>query len=138
MTYAINENGTGFRAINSPDDLLPGETLCNDVPVLTIVPAPITEVEAWKFKIVVELLGMTAAIDAYINGLSEPAKTITRQAYNGKEVFLRSSDLIEKARIGLSLTTAQVERFFSAASSIDVDAMTVEEMQEMADQIMQG
>ena len=138
MLYALNENSTGFRAINSPDDLLPGETLCDGVPTLAIVPERITEIAAWKYKIVVELLGMTAAIDAYISGLTEPEKTITTQAYNGKETFLRSSYLIEKARVGLSLTTAQVDRLFIAADSIDVDSMSEAEMLAMATQIMQG
>lgn len=41
MSYAINSTNTGWRAIGSQADLLPGETYSDTQPVLTVTPAQI-------------------------------------------------------------------------------------------------
>jgi hypothetical protein len=40
MCYAINSTGTGWRAIESEEDLLPGETISLTQPVLVVTPTP--------------------------------------------------------------------------------------------------
>jgi len=56
MSYALREDGQGWRTISGPEDLLPGETLHETEPI--IVPLPLTpqEEEKIKYRIIEEAI----------------------------------------------------------------------------------
>lgn len=70
MSYAINPTGTGWRAINSPDDLLPGETYSADQPVLAPTQAQVIATLEAAVQTYMDAQAQGAGYDSLLSAVS--------------------------------------------------------------------
>lgn len=63
--------------------------------------------------------GHLAAVEAFLDGLPEPDRTVARVGWEyGNEIF-RVSPLVQAAQVALALTDEQMDGLFIAASAIE-------------------
>jgi hypothetical protein len=64
------------------------------------------------------LSGKQGSLDAYIAGLSDPAKTIAQAKLDYSLSFQRDNDLVLQAQQALGLTDAQLDALWEQAAAI--------------------
>ena len=78
------------------------------------------EVYAWRLRLATQMGGLKTAIDALLNSLPEPDKTIALEAWNSGVTIRRDSPLIASLATQLGLTKEQVDEYFIQANSIEI------------------
>ena len=77
-------------------------------------------VAVWRVKAVLSIMGIKEQIDAAIEGLPEPNKTIAGMAWNAGTTIDRSSLLVASIAQIVQLTSAQVDQIFIQAEALPV------------------
>lgn len=84
-----------------------------------VIPVP-TDLPWWKGRAIIELRGMTAAIEAFIGKIPDDGqRNIAQAAWDGAD-FSRSSPLVNAALSAIGLSEADKDRLF-----IDGNALTL-------------
>lgn len=91
-----------------------GDTLPTQ-PAVPYVPAEVTMRQA---RLALLQAGKLAAVDAAINGMSEPAKTASRIEWEYSGTVKRNQPLVLALAPALGLTSAQLDALFVAAESL--------------------
>lgn len=78
------------------------------------------EVYAWRLRLATQMGGLKTTIDALLNSLPEPDKTIALEAWNSGVTIRRDSPLIASLATQLGLTKEQVDEYFIQANSIEI------------------
>lgn len=81
-------------------------------------PAPLPELLPYQFRAMLALSGKQADLDAYIAGLSDPAKTIAQAKLDYSLSFQRDNDLVLQAQSALGLTDDQLDALWEQAAAI--------------------
>jgi hypothetical protein len=84
------------------------------------VPEVPIEVYAWRLRLATQMGGLKTTIDALLNSLPEPDKTIALEAWNSGVTIRRDSPLIASLATQLGLTKEQVDEYFIQANSIEI------------------
>lgn len=84
------------------------------------VPQVPEEVYAWRLRLATQMGGLKTTIDALLNSLPEPDKTIALEAWNSGVTIRRDSPLIASLATQLGLTKEQVDEYFIQANSIEI------------------
>lgn len=77
-------------------------------------------VEMWRVRAVLSTQGKTAAVEAAIAAMPQPAQTVVSTAWNYGNIIERNSPTIAGLASVLKMTAAQVDALFIAASAIAV------------------
>jgi hypothetical protein len=108
MIYAVQNDGLGWRTIGEAKDLLPGETLSETKPVLTIAPQPDPAAFVAAVKVAVGgIIGANTLMCVY------PALMPAIDAQDWSDLQL----LIEDAKTTGTITAAQYDAFKAAATA---------------------
>lgn len=81
-------------------------------------PSRLPDLLPYQFRAMLALSGNVAALNAYIDGLEDPAKTIARAKLDYSLSFRRDNDLVEQARQALGLTNEQLDALWTQAAAI--------------------
>jgi hypothetical protein len=81
-------------------------------------PAPLPDLLPYQFRAMLALSGKQADLDAYIAGLSDPAKTIAQAKLDYSLSFQRDNDLVLAAQSALGLTNDQLDALWEQAAQI--------------------
>jgi hypothetical protein len=81
-------------------------------------PAPLPNLLPYQFRAMLALSGKQADLDAYIAGLSDPAKTIAQAKLDYSLSFQRHNDLVLAAQSALGLTDDQLDALWEQAAQI--------------------
>jgi hypothetical protein len=81
-------------------------------------PPPLPDLLPYQFRAMLVLSGKQGDLDAYIAGLSEPAKTIAQAKLDYSLSFQRDNDLVLQAQQALGLTDAQLDALWEQAAAI--------------------
>jgi len=88
-----------------------------------IEPEPVKqprEVALWRVKSILTLQGMAAGVEAAINQMPEPNKTVAKIAWEYAYTIDRWSETVLFAQQQLGLTDEQVDALFDAAEAIEI------------------
>jgi hypothetical protein len=76
------------------------------------------EVELWKVKGILTIMGLCDSVDAALENLSEPNKTLAKLSWNNGNVIHSQSDTVKFVQSVLKLTDEQVDNIFNQAEAI--------------------
>ena len=96
------------------------QALCDggDIPPL---PARVPrEIPNWRCKAVLSQMGLLNQVEAIMDALPEPDRTVARLAWNGDGKVARHGKTVLGLASVLNLTPAQIDAMFIAAEAIDV------------------
>jgi hypothetical protein len=79
---------------------------------------PLPSLEPWQFFAMLDLSGRRADLDAYIEALPEPQRTVSKAKLNHSLVFLRDNDLVLAAKDALGLTDAELDTLWMQARAL--------------------
>ena len=115
MSYAIRNDGQGWRAVNSADDIGDGETFAEQIPepaALTVV----AHVSALQGLLAIDQAGLSEAYDEWANS---PARTFAERAFIEKaQTWKRNDPTLNAAATDLGLTSEQVDQLFILAATL--------------------
>lgn len=77
-------------------------------------------VSAWRLRLVCQLHGKTDAINALINSLPEPTKSVYSAVWNQGTEFYRTSPTVLNVAGALGLTPEEIDQYFIEAEAIIV------------------
>jgi len=139
MKYAFisNDNGTHTRIsdgkrgnlLDFPDtvQIFPESAALTSadgfelVPVPSPPPAPVPgEITNWRAKAVLGLAGMLTAVEAALDAMPEPNRTVALAAWNGGADLARNGPTVLALSATLGLTDAQVDDLFRQAAALEV------------------
>ena len=94
-------------------------------PYTYVAPAPPepkvpNSIANWRAKAVLSLAGILPSVEAALNALEEPAKTVALSAWNGGAEVHRKGPTVATAIAVLGLTDAQVDAMFLQAAALRV------------------
>ena len=135
--FSPNDNGMHIRTsdgmrgnlLEFPDAvrILPESAALNSadgfelVPVASPPPPPVPgEIANWRAKAVLGLAGLLPAVEAALNAMPEPARTVALAAWNGGADLARNGPTVLALSATLGLTDAQVDDMFRQASALEV------------------
>lgn len=91
------------------------------VPAPPPPPAPVPgEIANWRAKAVLELAGLLTAVEAALDAMPEPARTVALAAWNGGADLARNGPTVLALAPVLNLTDAQVDDMFRQAAALEV------------------
>lgn len=94
----------------SHSDLFPSEPEVSE-------PVP-EEVPLWAFRAVLTIQGITPQVEALINGLPEPQKTVANVQWVYGNYIIRTHPLIVALGSQLGMTEAQIDDVFRTAATL--------------------
>lgn len=84
-------------------------------------PPPVPSVIAnWRAKAVLSIAGILPAVDAALNALPDPDKTVALAAWNGGAEVYRNGPTVAAAIAALGLSDAEVDAMFVQAAALKV------------------
>ncbi len=114
MSYAIRNDGLGWRAVNGPDDLGPDEYFSATVPE-PLAPLAVTEITAVQGLKAIDHFGLSAEYELWVN---DPARTFLQRTFINREPIWRRDDAtLNAATTHLGLTSVQVDAMFEWADA---------------------
>lgn len=84
------------------------------------VPVPDREVPSWKVKAILKIMDLEASVNAAIDSLDEPIKTMAQMSWEYGSVINQSSPTVNLIKSAISLTDEQVNDIFNQAESINI------------------
>lgn len=75
---------------------------------------------AWRIKAILSQMGTKAQVDAAIEGLPEPSKTIAKLAWNEGATLERNSPLVGAIAQTIGYTEEQIDDIFNNAHNMNV------------------
>lgn len=105
------------------DNSIRFKLLVNDVeitPISELAPPQPRYVEAWKFRASIYLHGLTQQVEAGLNTLPEPNRTMALTAWEYGNQFNRYSSVVESLKNLINLTDAEVDQLFDDAEKINL------------------
>lgn len=90
----------------------------NTIPAYVAPPAPTPSLEPWRFFAMLELSGKRADLDAFIDALPEPQRTVAKAKLDRSLVFYRDNDLVEQARQAIGMTNEELDAAWTQALSL--------------------
>lgn len=114
MSYAIRNDGLGWRAINGADDVGPGEEFSATVPA-PLGPLPVMEITAVQGLKAIDHFGLSAEYELWA---TDPARTFLQRTFINREPIWRRDDAtLNAAATHLGLTSVQVDAMFEWADA---------------------
>lgn len=111
--YAIRKDGKGWRAINSPGDVLPDEDFSADQPAL-IQGADVITVTPWQIRKALNQLGLRASVEAAVAASSQEVK----DGWEFASEFRSDNELIAQLCTALGKTEAERLALFQLAATL--------------------
>ena len=82
--------------------------------------AAATEISNWRAKAVLAQMGLLAQVEAALDALPEPQRTVVGFAWNGDAKFAKDSPTLLALAAGLGMDAAGLDEFFAAAAAISI------------------
>lgn len=80
------------------------------------VPVPL-ELPAFKAKALISLQGLTSQVEAHLDSLEEPQRTIAKSAWTNNATFLRYGETVLAMQSRLGITDQQLDDMFRQAAA---------------------
>lgn len=113
--YAIRKDGKGWRAVNSPLDVLDDEDFSTDQPALVVNQVP-QSIDALQALLALDQAGLTSAYEAWV---SSPSRTFAQKAFIEKaQTWKRNDPTLMAAATDLGLTSNDVDQLFVLAATL--------------------
>lgn len=113
MSYAIRNDGQGWRSVNGQEDVGPDETFSQSQPDAPI--EIIRSISALQGLKAVDHFGLAAAYDAWAN---DPARTFLERAFiNKAQTWERDDATLTAAALALGIGEAELDAMFAWAAS---------------------
>lgn len=113
MSYAINAQGTGWRAVNSEDDLLPGETYSETQPELSVA-APIPPVSARQIRQALSRQNLRSQVEAAVAAGDQDLK----DWWEFSTVIERNHPEVTAMAAALNISDTAVDALFALAVTL--------------------
>lgn len=118
MSYAIRNDGQGWRAVSGPDDVGPDEYYSESpveiIPV-AVVPASVTMRQA---RLALHAAGLLSQVETAIDALPEPPRTEARIEWDFSSEVFRERDFVKMLGTSLGLTSEQMDDLFITAATL--------------------
>lgn len=82
--------------------------------------APTREVASWKLRAILKSTGLFTQVEAALNSLQEPTKTIALEAWEYSATINQFSQTTKLIQQACALTDGQVEEIFTNAENINI------------------
>lgn len=116
-TYFENTN---IQEVDAPENGSTYYEFDAELKVWPVAPIAPVEVYAWRLRLSTQIAGLKSAIDALLENLPDPDKTIAKEAWNAGVTIRRDSPLVAQLAGALSLTDEQVDSLFLSANAIEI------------------
>lgn len=83
-----------------------------------IVSVP-TEIASWRAKAILSIQGLTAQVEAIIDSMQDPDKTVALSAWNYGAPFVRNGPTVLAIASALNLSPSQIDEMFILAASLE-------------------
>jgi hypothetical protein len=114
MSYAINSTNTSWRAINSQEDLLPGETYSETQPQLVIPVGPLT-CTPFQIRAALTQQGLRAQVEAAV---AASADQTIKDAWEYAQQFVENDKFITQMAAVLGKSPADIHALFQLAVTL--------------------
>jgi hypothetical protein len=81
-------------------------------------PEPLPALAPYQFRSMLALSGKAAQLDSFMDGLTDPAKTIAKAKLEYSLAFHRDNDLIDQARQAMGLSNSELDALWEQAAAI--------------------
>lgn len=82
--------------------------------------APMPSLEPWQFFAMLDLSGKRGDLEAFIDAMVEPAKTVAKSQYQHSKVYYRDNPLVLVAQQALSLTDNALDALWLQAANLSL------------------
>lgn len=90
----------------------------NAIPAYVPPPAPTPDLEPWRFFAMLDLSGKRPALEAFIDALPEPGKTVAKAKMQYSLTFKFDNDLVQTARVSMGLPMTEFAALWSQALTL--------------------
>lgn len=108
------------RSILGEDSAVTLQSLANGDPVQPPKPRVPSEIPNWRAKVILSQMGLLEKIQAAMESLPEPQRTIVTLAWSGDAKLARQGQTVVALAAALGLSTLEVDDLFVAAEAIQV------------------
>jgi hypothetical protein len=116
VSYAIRNDGMGWRAVAGPQDCSADEFWQEAQPAVITTAAKIMSVTPVQAYTALDKMGVLAQVMAFVDAPTTPP--LVRLAWLGATEFRRDSLLVMNAAIVLGWTDAQLDALFDVAATL--------------------
>jgi hypothetical protein len=118
MPFAINQDGTAWRSIDTANDLFNGETYSEVQPELSVIPPIPTSVTMWQARHALLNAGLYAQVEAALQAMPGDNGQRARIDWDYAANVKRDFPLIIGMQQMFGWTDEQVDALFISASQI--------------------
>ncbi|WP_368640497.1 hypothetical protein ABRZ04_04580 [Castellaniella ginsengisoli] len=119
MSYAVQNDGLGWRAVNGPDDVGPDETytaMRPEDPETSNIPRSVTRAQG---KAALITAGLWVGVVAFVDAIEDPTEqALARVALDDTAEWRRDSPFLATAAAALGLSETQLDDLFVTAAAI--------------------
>lgn len=116
MSYAVRNDGRGWRAVNGPADCSGDESYSEMQPSMTPGVTDVAAVTMRQARLALLAIGKLDDVDAAINAMPEPQRTEARIEWEYADSVEKSSPLIQTLAPQIGINEAQLTELFNAAA----------------------
>lgn len=121
MSYAVRNDGLGWRSVSSENDLIEGEYFSETQPEIFVVDQVNFQVTRAQGKAALIRAGLWQGVLDFVDAISDPVeKAIAEVALNDTTHWQRSSAFLNVSAEALGLTDDQLDQLFIDASKIEL------------------
>lgn len=99
-------------------DMTAAEIAAREAEIANRPPEPLPSLEPWQFFAMLDLSGKRADLEAFIDAMQEPARTVAKAKLERSLVFYRDNDLVLAAQQALGLSTQELDGLWLQAKSL--------------------
>lgn len=116
MSYAVKNDGTGWRAVGGIADCAEDETYQENEPKLPDAPVVVSSVTMRQARLALLAIGKLNDVNSAINAMSEPSRTAAQIEWNFASSVEKSSPLIQSLAPQIGISDAELTELFNAAA----------------------
>lgn len=116
MSYAVRNDGLGWRAVTGPEDCDASETFSEAEPQLPVIQPDVSSVTMRQARLALLAIGKLNDVNSAINALPEPNRTAALIEWDFASSVEKSSPLIQSLAPQIGISEAQLTDLFNSAS----------------------
>lgn len=118
MSYAIRNDGQGWRAVSGPEEVGPDEHYAEGFPGVATAPGAPQVVTMRQARLALLQVGKLAAVNSAIAAMPGEAGDAARIEWEFSSVVERNRPYVQQIAVGLGLTSQQLNDLFTLAATL--------------------
>lgn len=118
MSYAIRNDGKGWRAVNGPEDVMEGETFSAEKPEPMALPSAPSSMTMRQARLALLGAGLLDDVTAAIAALSSPQKEAAQIEWEYSQEVHRDKALVQMLAPALGLDDAALDQLFITGATL--------------------